>query len=290
MAKGVFMAAVSPSYDDLPEVRYHFPRKYFNLAKQCEGDWILYYEPRQGGGRLCYFATARVDRIEQDRHRSDHYYAHMTDYLEFPEPVPYREGSNYYESRLRKTDGSPNKGLLGWAIHHLADHEYQTILTLGMGNAKLLADVGEFTGEEQIPPMIRDRPLVEQISLRPYRDRAFSTVVRSAYNYTCAFTGLHLVNGGGRVEVDAAHIRAVEDHGPDSPRNGLTLSKTVHWLFDRGMISLEDDGKILKAEALIPAQLRTIFNQSGYANLPDKTSLRPHPQFLRYHRDTRYKG
>ena len=46
---------------------------------------------------------------------------------------------------------------------------------------------------------------------------------------------------GGRAEVQAAHIRPVADNGPDSLRNGVALSSTFHWMFDRGLISVGDD-------------------------------------------------
>lgn len=290
MAKGIFMSGVNPEYDDLPEVRYHFPKRYLRLAEECVGDWILYYEPRKDGGRMCYYATARVQRIERDPVKADHYYAYVSDYLEFPHPVPYREGNRTYEARLLKEDGSVNMGLLGWAIHHLSDMEYQVILTVGMGNTDILSVDEDADGSDDMPDFTSDRPFEEVLMKRPIRDRAFSAIVRSAYRNTCAMTGLHLVNGGGRAEVDAAHIMAVEDSGPDSPRNGIALSKTVHWMFDRGIISLEDDGKILKAEPLIPDQLKGLFNADGYAGLPDKITHRPHRQFLYYHREHRFKG
>ena len=34
-----------------------------------------------------------------------------------------------------------------------------------------------------------------------------------------------------------------DHHGPDSIRNGLALSRTFHWLFDRGIISIADTEK-----------------------------------------------
>lgn len=285
MAKGIFISKVNPAYDDLPEIRYHFPKRYLRLAEGTLGDWILYYEPRRDGGRQSYFATARVVRIEADQNLTGHFYALVEDYIEFPSPVPFREGDSYYESALRKPDGSVNLGVFQWAIHHIPEHEYQVILTVGMGNEALLAP----DEDDEAPPEEADRPIIEQITRRPFRDWAFSRVVRSAYQDTCALTGFHLVNGGGRVEVDAAHIRAVEERGPDSPRNGIALSKTVHWMFDRGIVSLEDDGRILTAKKLIPEQLRGVFNRDGYARLPDKATLQPHPQFLRFHRE-RFKG
>jgi putative restriction endonuclease len=290
MAKGIFMSGVDPKYDDLPEVRYHFPKRYLRLAEQCVGDWILYYEPRNNAGRMCYYATARVNRIERDPAIEDHFYAYVTDYLEFPNPVPYRRDGTTYESRLSKEDGSINMGLLGWAVHHLADIEYQMIVTAGMCSADTPATPEDAAAEDGSPFLIHERPIEEVICRRPMRERAFSIIVKSAYNNTCAITGLHLINGGGRAEVDAAHIMAVENAGPDSPRNGLALSKTVHWMFDRGLISLEDDGRILRADSLIPDQLKGLFNVNGYAILPDQVQLKPHRQFLRFHRETRFKG
>ncbi len=41
MAKGVFVTRVDPDYDDLPEIKYHFPKRYLSRAEACIGDWIL---------------------------------------------------------------------------------------------------------------------------------------------------------------------------------------------------------------------------------------------------------
>mgnify|MGYP006982520932 CR=1 FL=1 len=51
MAKGILIAKAGSRYDDVIEERYHFPRTYFNKAKQMVNDWIIYYEPgRVGAG------------------------------------------------------------------------------------------------------------------------------------------------------------------------------------------------------------------------------------------------
>jgi len=86
--KGVFTTKQIPSYDDLPEVRYHFPKTYLDYVQRTVGDWIVYYEPRRSsakpasrGGRQGYFAAARVTRIEQDSRAAKLYYAYVEDYL-----------------------------------------------------------------------------------------------------------------------------------------------------------------------------------------------------------------
>ena len=73
MAKGIFTAKIDSSYDDIPEIRYHFPRTYLNYAQKMVGDWIIYYEPKRGGGRSSYFATAMLDRIEEDTQKTNHF-------------------------------------------------------------------------------------------------------------------------------------------------------------------------------------------------------------------------
>ncbi len=103
-------------------------------------------------------------------------------------------------------------------------------------------------------------------------------------------TGLNLVNGGGRCEIEAAHIQPVEKDGPDSPRNGVALSRTVHWMFDRGILSIGERGEILIANRLVPDQVRRMLNPDGLTKFPSAVALIPHPIFLRYHREVIFKG
>ena len=105
-------------------------------------------------------------------------------------------------------------------------------------------------------------------------------------------TGIKLINGGGRCEIEAAHIRPIGDghNGPDSVRNGLALSRTVHWMFDRGLVSLSNEYKIFTAQELIPERVIQLFQPDMEIQLPDNPAFQPHRQFLEYHRDTIFKG
>jgi putative restriction endonuclease len=135
-----------------------------------------------------------------------------------------------------------------------------------------------------------ERPVVERLVARPFRDAAFAIAVKSAYRETCAITGLKIINGGGRAEVQAAHIRPVADRGPDSLRNGIALCGTMHWMFDRGLISIDDDFSVLIARDRVPDVIRRLINPSGRVYAPERIDLRPHPNFLAYHRREVFKG
>lgn len=299
MAKAVFTTKVMPSYNDLPEVRYHFPRTYLNQARQVVGDHVVYYEPRRSseqlssfGGRQSYFGVSRVKEIIEDTQFADHFYALVDDYLDFDRPVPFAEGSEYYESALKKEDGSTNKGAFGRAVRLIPDGEFDLILKSGfapvLGTHVLSREPSEPGFFE--PPTPFERPIVEMTISRPFRERSFMHNVRSAYSNRCAITGLKLINGGGRPEVQAAHIQPVASNGPDSVRNGLALSGTVHWMFDRGLISIGDDYKILVADNHVPEDAVRLLNQNGMINLPKDQTLYPNAHYLKFHRDSIFKG
>jgi putative restriction endonuclease len=298
VAKAVFTTKADPTYDDLPECRYHFPRTYLRQVESAVGDWIIYYEPRRSnseansrGGRQAYFATARVAAVHADPTLADHFYAFVSDYLAFERSVPFREGEEFYESTLRRADGATSKGAFGRAVRILPDTEYDRILQAGF--ATLLgsepAPTPAFAGFAEEAATF-ERPVIERMTARPFRDAAFAAAVKSAYQDTCAFTGLKIINGGGRSEVQAAHIRPVAASGPDSVRNGLALCGTVHWMFDRGLLSMDDDFAILMARDRVPDTIHRLINPSGRLRVPARPDLQPNRQFIRFHRETVFKG
>ncbi|MBU0729046.1 MAG: HNH endonuclease [Proteobacteria bacterium] len=302
MAKAVLTTKVDPSYDDLPEERYHFPHTYLRQMEQAVGDWIIYYEPRRStgdlsshGGRQSYFAIARILRIEQDYHLANHYYAFISDYLEFDHPVPFKAGQHYFESILQKDDGKTNKGAFGRAVRLIPDREYDLILQAGFTKVleataydfQLQPGLAYSLGEEP-PPY--ERSIIESVVARPFRDAAFAVTVKEVYHDTCAMTGLKIINGGGRAEVQAAHIQPVSKNGPDSIRNGMALSGTVHWMFDRGLLSIDDDFSILIAKDRLPDTALRLINENRRLILPQRTDMRPHKHYLNYHRENIFKG
>lgn len=291
MANAVFIAKIKPDYDDAVEERYHFPKMYLSRIVKTVGDWIIYYEPRSDGGRMVYFAMARVLKIEPDSKQPGHYYARIGQYQEFPAPVPFSSDGAFMESRLRNEDDSLNTGLSRTAVRILPSNEFELICRLGLAPA--LEETNELvTNRDSVAETQSEYagPRPNVFSSRLLRDAAFSRIVRMAYNRTCAMTGLQLVNGGGRCEIEAAHIRPVENDGPDSPRNGLALCRTVHWLFDRGFLSLEDNGTILQAPKLVPDPVKRLLNPEGIIRLPRDRNSAPHSIFLRWHREHIFKG
>lgn len=282
--KAVLTAKLDSGYDDVLEERYHFPRTYHAQVEKAVGDLVLYYEPRRtsydvssGGGRQAYFAIAQLDRVEPDPRLDDHFYGVVSNYLDFDRPVPFKEIGEYYESALQRDDGETNRGAFGRAVRNIPDHEFEAILAAGFDSQitrdELTASAAEPLLGFAEPQAAFDRPQIASVTTRSFRDQAFKRHVRDAYQQTCAMTGLRILNGGGKPEVEAAHIRPVAEFGTDSVRNGIALSRTVHWMFDRGLLSIDDDLRILTAEPL-SERVRSLLNVDGRVLIPESGSQR----------------
>ncbi|MFG1321223.1 HNH endonuclease [Xanthobacter autotrophicus] len=298
MGFGVFIHRSDSIYDDSPAERYQFPRPYLGRVEACVGDWIVYYEPRKVAETRGYFAIARVQRVVPDPTAPGMYIALIEpgSYLDFASPVPFADADGVIERGVLNADGRIS-GRAQAAVRPLSPDDFNRIVTLGLNDSEpLLPRVDEGASlsgfEEEQAPFVFEQPRerVDTLSSRIVRDRIFRRVVLRAYDERCAISGLKLINGGGRAEVAAAHIRPVEANGPDIVSNGLALSGTAHWMFDRGLISLSDDLDILiSRQTNDPDGVRAFINKDGRAIAPRRLIERPHPHFLRWHREHCFK-
>lgn len=223
----------------------------------------------------------------------------MADYREFDEPVPFVRDGRYWETALRSIPDPTRVGafLQGKSIRTIPDSDFAAIVraglseTLAADNAiRLELDPRHVDGPTQelldLPIAEQERRIEQILMNRKIREASFRRKVCDAYDSRCAITGLRIVNGGGKSEAQAAHIWSVADGGPDVVQNGIALSATVHWLFDRHLISLTDDYRILISHNKVPSELRTLFaKQMDRIHLPDDTRLWPHPAYVARHRE-----
>lgn len=298
MGYGVFIHRSDTIYDDSPAERYQFPSQYRGRVQSCIGDWIIYYEPRKAVDTRGYFAIAKIEQVIPDPAIPGMYLALIEpgSYLDFANPVPFSDASGVVErgvlNEQRRISGRAQS-----AVRPISQSDFNRIVALGLNeNEPVLPRLGEDLAlldlrEEQTPfGLEQSRDRMSFIVSRIVRDRIFRKTVLRAYSERCAVGGLRLINGRGRAEVAAAHIRPVEASGPDIVSNGVALSGTVHWMFDRGLLSLSDDLKILVSrQTNDPESIRALINSSGYALAPQRPSERPHPHFLQWHREHCFK-
>lgn len=300
--KGVFEISGASRYDDVIAERYHFPRVYLRVAKACVGDWIVYRETGSSGGRLAYVAAGRVRTIDDDPVDGRLFYARIDDFLEFDRPVPYRDPNGRFQERMLRDLGSPataGRALRGRSVRALDGADFAAIVDRGLAEtlspaAAVRLDLDSRHLDPQTATLLAAQPderRVDQLLVnRKVRDAAFRNHVLGAYDSRCAVTGLRLVNGGGKAEAQAAHIWSVADGGPDVVQNGIALSATAHWLFDRHLISLDEDHRLIVSHNKIPAELVRLFPPPGErVHLPTDPRLHPRSDYVARHR-ARFAG
>ncbi|WBH17729.1 HNH endonuclease [Sphingomonas radiodurans] len=298
MTLGVFVHRTDSIYDDSPAERYQCPAQYLGRAQACVGDWVLYYEPVKVKETRGYFAVARVQEIIPDPAVGAMFIAVIEpgSYLEFASPVPFSGAKGLVERGLLN-EQQRISGRAQSAVRPISPRDFNRIIDLGLGDDEALLPrtdeaAGPSTLQEERAPFLfeQERQRISAYTSRIFRDRVFRKVVLRAYGERCVITGLRIINGGGRAEAEAAHIRPVEANGPDIVTNGLALSGTVHWMFDRGLISLSDDLEILVSrQANDPESVRGMINKTGRALPPGRPLDRPHPHFLAWHREHCFK-
>lgn len=297
--KGIFDTKPNSGYDDEVTRRYHFPPQYRAIAERLVGDWIIYREPQRNKGRRAYVAVGKVVQIMADPTRRGYSYAVIGEYLPFDRPVPFAGRNSYAEAPLREIGDPARIGayLQGKSVRTVADSDFAAIVRAGLSetlapeNAIRLeldrthVDLATLELVHASPEEQERR--IEQILLnRKIRDANFRGQVCEAYDNRCAVTGLQIINGGGKAEVQAAHIWPVASGGPDVVQNGLALSGTVHWLFDRHLISLTEDYRLLVSHNKVPSELRGLFaKQMDRIHLPKDSKLWPHPTYIARHRE-----
>jgi putative restriction endonuclease len=297
MAFGVFIHRSDSVYDDSPAEQYQFPPQYLRRVQACVGDWIVYLEPSKVPQTRGYFAVAKVQQVIPDPGTPAMYLAIIEPgtYLDFANPVSFNGADGIVERGLLNDEGRIS-GRAQSAVRPLSATDFHRIVTAGLGEPDtLLPRIGEAVPDgfedEQAPFVYElERERISQLTSRIVRDRVFRRIVLRAYDQRCAVTGLKLINGGGRAEVAAAHIRPVEANGPDILTNGIALSGTAHWMFDRGLISLADDLAIMVSRHVNDQEgVRAMINRTGRALTPQRVSERPHPHFLSWHRENCFK-
>lgn len=289
MKFGVVTVRPNSHYEYDPFERFPFLDRYLPDVLPLRGQWILYYEPVSVRASRGYFAMAMVEDVVAGPIGSNLRYALIErgSYIDFAEPVPFKDRDGIVDHGLRRMDGRFNG--MRKTVRDIASADFMRIAGRGLGVSFYdFNDVSYEPAEEEESPLpsdLNERQRHIFLGSRAVRDRIFRQSVLRAYDDRCAIFGWRLTVADRIFESQGAHIMPVDADGPDITCNGISLSATAHWLFDKKMISLSDDYEILVSRQLRGAdELFHMLPKDRRISLPNSPIDRPHPQFLAWHR------
>lgn len=160
-----------------------------------------------------------------------------------------------------------------------------------------LPPVGDYKKEEatwltgNAPIINEDAPLYGKSYLQRLRigQGAFRMDVTTAYEGRCSITGEKTLPA-----LEAAHIKAYAESGPNIIPNGLLLRSDMHKLFDSGYITLTGEYRIevskrIKEEFQNGREYYQYHGRDLYT-LPANPQHRPDRRFIEWHNQNVYNG
>ncbi|MEZ0091310.1 phosphorothioated DNA-binding restriction endonuclease [Streptacidiphilus sp. EB129] len=98
---------------------------------------------------------------------------------------------------------------------------------------------------------LTETPLRPHMAGRRRRDGRMRELVLTAYEYQCAFCGYDGRIGTMPVGLEAAHVRWWAFEGPDEIDNALCLCSLHHKLFDKGVLGLNAEHRIMVSQQFV---------------------------------------
>ncbi|MCC7349387.1 MAG: HNH endonuclease [Phycisphaerales bacterium] len=125
----------------------------------------------------------------------------------------------------------------------------------------------------------------ESRQIRIARSSVFRESVRREYGHRCAVSGICIEGPDSLYEVESAHVVPLGEGGTDDIRNGVALTRTLHWAFDQGLFGITSNRTIH-----VPIRIQQLRENEFLKQFVDHSiseasnpSLRVHPDACKWH-------
>lgn len=114
---------------------------------------------------------------------------------------------------------------------------------------------------------------------------SFRDFIMVGYDNLCAITGT-VIKYESYMNLEAAHIKPKSHGGLFLPNNGIALCRDLHWAFDKGFFTLDDDLRVI-VHPKITSEYLNSFNGKKI-RVPSNQFFVPDLDNVRYHRENVY--
>lgn len=114
---------------------------------------------------------------------------------------------------------------------------------------------------------------------------SFRDFIMVGYENLCAITGT-VIKYESYTNLEAAHIKPKSHGGLFLPNNGIALCRDLHWAFDKGFFTLDDDLRVV-VHPKITSEYLNSFNGKKI-KIPSNQFFVPDLNNIQYHRENVY--
>ncbi len=146
--------------------------------------------------------------------------------------------------------------------------------------------------EKELPYQTNIQPADDE-EIRFVRGGLFKKLVPKVYDFTCAISGMKVISVDGSSLVEACHIVPISVLGDDKVTNGIALCPNLHTAFDRGMIGVDEQFRVVVSPALAD-NVSSSYNLTQFHGQPLRLPFGevhyPIIERFRWHLRERFKG
>ena len=123
------------------------------------------------------------------------------------------------------------------------------------------------------------------------RGGIFKREIPKIYNYTCCISGMRIDATVQVSLIDACHIVPFSESYNDTISNGIALCPNLHRAFDRGLISVDEDYRVIVSGSFTEGESDYSIRKFDRKriNLPNNRSFWPEIQNLTWHKGNVFK-
>ncbi|MDE7329097.1 MAG: HNH endonuclease [Clostridia bacterium] len=188
----------------------------------------------------------------------------------------HNDNSTYYRELNRIIEDYPINGGYGKFNGTLSDFETRAAIVMETHTHNTVIDASV---TQQIVKNATDS-IASLFNAVTFRD-----FVMTGYGNLCAITG-SVIQYRTYSNLEAAHIKPRSHGGLFMPNNGIALCRDLHWAFDKGFFTLDDDLRV-RVHPEITSDYLMAYNGHSI-RVPENPFFAPDLQSVQYHRENVY--